>query len=249
MTSNQQQLVKFILLCFLSVIGLIAYVLKGGTLLKALIILVFFSIIAKVAKLAYHRWLSHRLLEPGKFGTWFMLWCCVSSGLVKPLNYVIGHRLHHKYSDTDKDPHNTKLGFWNFLIGNFNVPEKIDVPLGDMFKNKTVMFVHKHYYKLVLLNILLFALVDIDIVLLSFSLLNLRIWVNVAIFNYWAHGGKHGQGPINMPAWTGWLMGYVGEQLHKNHHDNPSDANFGKTSPFNFDVMFFIAKRLTKVRQ
>ncbi len=248
LTANQQQIVKFILTCIFSILGLFTYILLGGTLFKAFLIYLGFVLVSRVANVGYHRWLAHNLIEPDRFGRIFILWCITSSLLVKPLPYVIGHRLHHKYSDTDKDPHHTGLGLWNCIIGNFNTPTSVNIPIKDVLKKKDVMFVNEYYYYLYLLNLIVFWFIDKDIVLLSFLLLNLRMWLNITVFNYVAHGGKNGVAPVNLPTWTGYILGYSGEQLHKNHHDDPSSSDFGRVSKWNFDIMYRIYKYFVKVK-
>ena len=243
LTTNQQQIIKFIIICILSTLGIILY---EGTLLKAFVLFIIFALIGRVANLAYHRWLAHNYIEPGLLGRVFLLWSIVAFVLAKPVAYVIGHRLHHKYSDTDKDPHSPKVGFWNCLVGNFNIPENVSIPLRDILRKKEVMFVEKHFYLLYIINLIIFYLIDPDIVFLSFSLLNLRGWLALSIFNYVAHGGKNICSPQNLPTWT--LLFYLGEQLHKNHHDHPSDGNFGSTSKFNFDILYHTYKKIVKVK-
>ncbi len=247
-TTSQQQLLKFILTCVFSLLGISAYIMLGGTLLKACLIYLCFVLVSRVANVGYHRWLAHNLLEPNLFGRIFILWCMVSSALVKPVPYVIGHRLHHKYSDTDKDPHHPSLGLWACLMGNFNVVENLTIPVKDLYRKKEVIFVNRYYYQLYFANLILFWFIDTDIVLLSFLLLNLRMWVNVTVFNYLAHGGKHGKSPKNLPAWTSYVLGYSGEQLHKNHHDNPSSSDFGRVSRWNFDIMYRVYSKIVKVK-
>lgn len=243
LTTNQQQIIKFIIVCLLSVVGIALY---QGTFFKACVLFIIFAIIGRIANLAYHRWLAHNYIEPGLLGKIFLLWIIVSYALAKPISYVIGHRLHHKYSDTDKDPHSPKIGFWNCLVGNFNIPQNVSIPLKDVLRKKEVMFVEKYFYLLYIVNLAIFFYIDPDIVFLSFSLLNLRGWVAINIFNYVAHGGKQISSPTNLPAWTSLL--YLGEQLHKNHHDYPSNGNFGSVSKFNFDVLYNVYKRMVKVR-
>jgi fatty-acid desaturase len=74
------------------------------------------------------------------------------------------------------------------------------------------------------------------------------MWLNVTIFNYIAHGGRTGKAPKNLPTWTAYILGYAGEQLHKNHHNDPSSSNFGRQSFFNFDVLYHIYKKVVKVK-
>jgi fatty-acid desaturase len=243
LTTNQQQNIKFVIICLLSIVGIVLY---QGTLLKAFLLFIVFAIIGRIANLTYHRWLAHNYIDPGPFGKIILLWSIVAFALAKPVSYVIGHRLHHKYSDTDKDPHCPKIGFWNCLVGNFNIPKNVSIPLRDILRKKEVMFVEKYFYLLYLINLAIFYTIDPDIVFLSFSLLNLRGWIAINIFNYVAHGGKKISSPQNLSAWTSLL--YLGEQLHKNHHDNPSSSNFGVVSKYNFDILYLVFKRLVKVR-
>lgn len=242
------QAIKFFLTVIFSIIGLSLYIYNEGTFVQALLIYLAFTIISKIANVGYHRWLAHNLLEPGPVWRIIILWSMVSTALVKPLSYVVGHRAHHKYSDTDMDPHHPGLGLWNCIIGNFNKNTYSGIPIRDIFRQKDVMFVDQHYWKLYFFNLVIFCFIDINIVLLSFLFLNLRMWINVTVFNYIAHGGKNGRVPKNLPAWTAYALGYVGEQLHKNHHDDPSSSNFGRVSFFNFDVVYHIYKRFMKVK-
>jgi len=244
-----QQIFKFILTCILAVAGIIAYVMLGGTLFKALCIYLVFAITSKIANVAYHRWLAHNYIEPGKFGKIILLYAIVASALVKPGNYIIGHRAHHRYPDSDKDPHPPSIGLWNALIGNFNNPDSSGISIRDVYRKKEIMFVHNYFYKLHALTLIAFWFIDTDFVLLSFALLNLRFLIGVTIFNYISHGGAKQLGAQNLPTWTNYILGYAGEQLHKNHHDHPSDANFGRTSTFNFDIGYQLLKHVVKIRK
>lgn len=219
-TIKQQQIIKFILLVIMSVIGVSAYILHGGTIIDAAIIYTGFMIVSRFHMVASHKWLAHRYVNPGPLGRAFFLWILVICSLVKPMNYIIGHRLHHKYSDSDSDPHANSLGFWNLLIGNFNLPgPNAFVSVKDIFRQKDIMFVSKYYYSLYFLNLLIFWFINHDIVLLSFLFLNLKILINTTLFNWMTHGGKKVQSPINLPLWTVFILGYWGEHNHKNHHN------------------------------
>lgn len=246
--NKNPQVIKFYLTVIFSFLGTFLYVYNGGTFLKVLLIYLGFTIISKIANVGYHRWLAHNLLEPGPIWRVIILWSIVCSALVRPLAYVVGHRAHHKHSDTDLDPHHTGLGLWNCIIGNFNSSTYRGIPIKDLLRKKDVMFVDQHYWKLYFANLAVFFLIDTDIFLLSFLLLNLRMWLNITVFNYIAHGGMAGRSPKNLPAWTAYILGYAGEQLHKNHHDDPSSSNFGRISTFNFDVLYHIYKQFVKVK-
>ncbi|XP_068706353.1 stearoyl-CoA desaturase 5-like isoform X1 [Montipora foliosa] len=64
------------------------------------------------------------------------------------------HRAHHKYSETDADPHNAKRGFFFSHVGWLLMKKHPDVitkgkqcDLSDLYEDKIVMF-QKRYYKL-----------------------------------------------------------------------------------------------------
>jgi len=245
----QQQVIKFYMFILCSIIGLSVYIYTDGTFLKACIIYIFFSVLSKLANITYHRYLAHGYFLPNKLVKILMLYSIVASGLVKPLNYVIGHRLHHKFSDSDKDPHPPNLGMFNLVQGKFNDKITNTVPIKDIIRQKDVMFVNNYYYTLYTLNLVIFYVIDPHIFYLSFLLLNLRYHFITIIFNYIAHGGKKISQPQNLPLWTSFLLGYLGENYHKNHHDDPSNPKFSKTtSLLNADIGYYIMKLLFRVK-
>ncbi|KAM6896832.1 acyl-CoA desaturase [Xenentodon cancila] len=68
------------------------------------------------------------------------------------------HRVHHKYSETDADPHNASRGFFFAHIGWLLVRKHPDViekgrklELNDLLSDKVVMFQRRHYKLSVLL--------------------------------------------------------------------------------------------------
>lgn len=154
---KQEQKLKFYLLCALAPIGLIVYFYKGESLLNAVSLFLVFGVVEKIANLGYHRWLSHNMFEVGWLGSTILLWSMVASGLARPASYVAGHRMHHKHSDTERDPHHTKLGFWNSLVGNFNT-KTFETSTRDIFKKKHIFFVQKNYFLLMILNLIFFGL-------------------------------------------------------------------------------------------
>ena len=65
------------------------------------------------------------------------------------------HRLHHKYSDTDLDPHTINKGFWYAHVGWLLVkksPELVkagkEIDISDLRKDPVVMFQKKYYFPL-----------------------------------------------------------------------------------------------------
>ncbi|XP_073818164.1 acyl-CoA Delta-9 desaturase-like [Musca autumnalis] len=65
------------------------------------------------------------------------------------------HRVHHKFSETDADPHNAMRGFFFSHMGWLMAKKHPDVlkkgktvDVSDLENNRVVMFQHRHYYTL-----------------------------------------------------------------------------------------------------
>jgi stearoyl-CoA desaturase (delta-9 desaturase) len=65
------------------------------------------------------------------------------------------HRTHHKYSDTDADPHNAKRGFFYSHIGWFmcrrhplSLEKGRTIDMSDLKANPIIIFQHKYYWPL-----------------------------------------------------------------------------------------------------
>jgi len=106
-----------------------------------------------------HRLWSHRSYE----ANWILqviLMCMVTMTYQNSIYiWCRDHRVHHKFSETDADPHNAKRGFffshvgWLLIRKHKDVIEKgKTVDMSDLEANPIVMFQHKYYYFLVVLG-------------------------------------------------------------------------------------------------
>lgn len=60
----------------------------------------------------FHRMLSHRSFKAHPIVETFSALCGILALQGDPMTWVAHHRMHHAGSDTEKDPHNARLGFW-----------------------------------------------------------------------------------------------------------------------------------------
>jgi fatty-acid desaturase len=65
----------------------------------------------------YHRMLSHRALKMPKFWERIFTTIGVLNLQGSPLRWIATHRVHHAFSDTPKDPHDSNRGFWFSHMG------------------------------------------------------------------------------------------------------------------------------------
>jgi len=133
------------------------------------------------------------------------------------------HRAHHRFSDTNKDPHNPLTrGKWNvywFPTGDTNIIKYVP----DLLRKKWYVFQHKYYlYGLILFHILGLLLLPIAAYWCVLVVPAVLMWSAGSSINIFCHDKT---GPLNVP-----FLGYLqaGEGWHKNHHLDPANAIFNK---------------------
>lgn len=164
--------------------------------------------------------------------------------------WVRDHRVHHKYTDTNADPHNSTRGFFFSHIGWLLVRKHPDVitkgkglSLDDLHQDKIVMFQHKHKY--LFMAIFTFVLPSVipwyywNESLMSSYLINVFRYCCVLhatwAVNSFAHmfGDKPYDKSIN-PSENSWVAFFAaGEGFHNYHHVFPSDYS---TSEYGFKL-------------
>ncbi|XP_036150662.1 acyl-CoA Delta(11) desaturase-like [Monomorium pharaonis] len=105
-----------------------------------------------------HRLWSHNSYKAKLSMRVLLLICFSISGQNTIYSWVRNHRLHHKYCDTNADPHNTKRGLFYTHIGWVMMkehPELIEkskkLDLSDVLSDSVVMFDKKYHMLLLLL--------------------------------------------------------------------------------------------------
>lgn len=132
------------------------------------------------------------------------------------------HRKHHRFSDTDKDPHSPLwLGrfraYWQLSNNDTDVIKYVP----DLLKKPIYVFQHKHYF-VVLLSLHLAGLIILPNVWywVFFIVPGFLMWFGGSVINIFCHDRS---GPKNVILW-GILN--AGEGWHKNHHQDPMNPNF-----------------------
>ena len=151
-SSNAQTITKIQMITgLLSIAGLFYF---DFTLSNIILLLVSFYVYSVIGVgLTLHRYYSHKSFE---FRFEFIKWICtliaILSGRASILGWVYVHRLHHAYSDTEKDPHGP--GNIGFKLFNFKHIEstagKMNVFLVKDLMNKQHIFIHDYYLAIIL---------------------------------------------------------------------------------------------------
>ena len=159
------------------------------------------------------------------------------------------HRLHHKYSETDADPHNSQRGFFFAHMGWLMMlkhPEVLikgqNIDISDLQQDPVVMFQYRHYNKLsFLLCVLLPTLIPyffwdeglMTAFLFTFAFRYVMVlhctWLVNSAAHLWGH--RPYDKSSNPAENTLVCFAAVGEGFHNYHHAFPHDYSTGEWGP------------------
>ncbi|KAJ3291556.1 hypothetical protein HDU79_002281 [Rhizoclosmatium sp. JEL0117] len=95
----------------------------------------------------YHRYWAHRSYDATR--TWQFIILAAGTGAMEGSVkwWGRGHRIHHRFTDTDKDPYNAKRGFLWAHIGWMIMKQKKNatVDISDFNSDPWIRFQHKYY--------------------------------------------------------------------------------------------------------
>lgn len=207
----------------------------------------------------YHRLFSHRAYKAAGWFRFVTLLFGAASIQNSALAWSRGHRLHHAFTDTDKDPYNAKKGFLWSHVGwvVHRVPAVEGPSIKDLESDPLVMWQHRNY---VLIATVVGALIPLALgflwgdpigALLVAGFLRLVVqWHMTFTINSLAHmvgtqpySRKNTARDSSLIALISWGEGY-----HNFHHRFPSDYRNG-VRWWHFDPTKWLVWGLSKVRQ
>lgn len=163
-----------------------------------------------------HRYFTHSSFETNKFWHYFLLFCSSIVTLGSTVAWTSVHLKHHRYSDTEKDSHSPKHKgrlkvFFGYFFDVYDVEPRYAIRLLKYPEHK---FVHKYYFKLIFLYVLLLLLIN--------PILIFPLWVFPTIFSIMMGGivnvFNHWNGEVSDNKLIAWTV--AGEGWHKYHHSH-----------------------------
>lgn len=165
----------------------------------------------------YHRYWAHRQFDMAIF--WQRAFAIMGLFALTgdPIGYSSTHRIHHRYSDTDLDPHSPKHGFWHaFILWMFKPRNDTRQLLNvkDLLKDDFLMWLMKHQNKVVWAGLILAGIIS-EYVLFGLLMAMVAVFfLEMCSNSFLSHWGGHG--PYN-----NYLYSYLsGSSLHIEHHNN-----------------------------
>lgn len=209
-----------------------------------------------------HRYAAHRAFTMNKFWErFFYVFAYITQGssYMSPRAYAIMHRMHHAYTDTEKDPHSPKYSsgiidmmkrtnkiYLGIIRGTLVVEERFlkNVPDWPAFDRWALSWTSSILWCLIYISFYIFFSTSWWLYLLI-PIHILMGPVHGTIINWYAH--KYGYRNFEVSNTSHNLMPIdiimIGEGYHNNHHKFASSANFGYKwyePDFVYFVMLFL---------
>lgn len=196
-----------------------------------------------------HRYWTHKTYKATRpFQIALMLFNCISMQN-NIIEWSRDHRVHHKYTETDADPHNATRGFFFAHIGWLLMkkhPQVFikgkNVDISDLRRDPVLMFQYRYYLQLcflfsVFLPVFIpWLLWGEDLVVAFFVLFVFRYVMTLQptwLVNSAAHlwGSRPYDGHINPRDNRFVCVAAIGEGWHNYHHTFPYDYSTGEWGP------------------
>lgn len=199
----------------------------------------------------FHRLFSHGSFKTNRAIKLFILWCGIIAGQGSVFFWATTHRgYHHRFADTDKDPHSPMHGFWHsYIFWLFKIREKdLSIkPIIDLLKDKDLVFSHRYYHQILFSSHLAVFLID-PAIWLYFMALPMFITFHVfCIQTSLVHNPKMGyrnydtkDNSVNSPIL---FLFSQGECWHNNHHGEGRNPNYSRKW-WELDPTFWLIKLL-----
>lgn len=163
----------------------------------------------------YHRSLSHKSWKAPEWLQKVLLVFGATFALSPALVWVDIHRKHHRYADTEKDPHGPMAGFRKNIFLSYAVTDMKSVR--RELRNQLLLWQAKYYWHLMVIGFIAWSLLfGIE----SWLIITGLIYFAQIIVNVFGHYGGLTQSH---------LLSFLtsGELYHKRHHEVPNEAKFG----------------------
>lgn len=203
--------------------------------------------------LGFHRLLTHRSFQVPKFLEYFFAVCGNLACQGGPITWVTTHRIHHTYSDQDRDPHSPLVSFfwahmgWCLKDNAACSDKKVQARVAaDLVKDRGHVFLEKTFFLwTVLLGAGLYALGGWPFVIwgifVRLVLVYHATWFVNSATHVWGYQTyKSSDQSTNL--WWVALMTY-GEGWHNNHHAFQYSARHG-LQWWEFDSTYMIIRTL-----
>ena len=206
--------------------------------------------------LGWHRMLTHRSFKAPKWLEYLLTIFGTMSIQDSPDKWVATHRMHHKFTEMDGDPHSTNMGFWWAQMGwivwgtaQDHDQATLQKYVPDLLKDRGQVLISRFYYLPIIISaLILFAIGGWTMVVWGVAARVVVGWHTTWFVNSLSHiyGSKpHDTGDDSTNNWFVAILTF-GEGWHNNHHAFPTSARHG-LQWFQFDMNWIAIRILEKI--
>lgn len=195
--------------------------------------------------IGYHRLLTHRGFTAPKWLEYALSVCGTIALQSGPLTWVTTHRLHHAFTETDKDPHSPRHGtYWSHMGWIFRGTAQNQSwatmvrYCPDITKDRFQVALNKYYYvPTVVAGVILVAIGGWSMLLWGIALRTVVGWHATWLVNSATHLWGTRRFDTRDDSRNNALIAVIsfGEGWHNNHHAFPRSARHG-LSWYQFDT-------------
>ncbi|XP_051135674.1 palmitoyl-monogalactosyldiacylglycerol delta-7 desaturase, chloroplastic-like [Andrographis paniculata] len=202
--------------------------------------------------LSYHRNLSHRSFKIPKWLEYSFAYCGAQALQGSPIDWVSTHRYHHQFSDSDKDPHSPREGFWfshvGWLFDTRYIIQRNEKPsnVGDLEQQGFYRFIKSTYgVHPLLLGGLLYAMGGASYIVWGMGVRIVWVYHITWLVNSACHVWGRRVWNTGDSSRNNWWVAVVafGEGWHNNHHAFQYSARHG-LEWWQFDMTWYAVRLL-----
>jgi len=201
----------------------------------------------------YHRYFAHRAYRMGRVPQFLMALGGTAAAQKGPLWWAGRHRDHHRYADTDRDPHTPLKGFWWAHVGwvlSGDYSRSDHEKIRDFARFPELRFLDRHdWIGPWGLAIASFVVAGWPGLVVGFFGSTVLLWHATFSVNSLAHlvGRRRYVTPdTSRNLWPLAILTF-GEGWHNNHHHYPASARQGFTW-WQLDLTYLLLRVLASVR-
>jgi len=196
----------------------------------------------------YHRYFSHRTYKTSRVFQFLLALVAMSSSQKGVLWWASNHRVHHKLSDKDGDPHDSRRGFWYSHVGwLYDYREKTDYSkVKDLARYPELVFLNEYWALPPLaLGVAVWAFLGWSGLLIGFFLSTALLWHGTFTINSLSHMLGNRRYETGEDSKNNWLLAIItmGEGWHNNHHHYMGSTRQGFYW-WEIDVSYYILRGL-----
>jgi len=201
--------------------------------------------------IGYHRLLTHRGFQTSNFFRNFLVTIAAATGGGPPIHWAAMHRVHHRYSDTEKDPHNSTKGFWYSHILHLFVMDDhedggnhLEKYAPDLMSDPYLNWLNRNWLWLALSVLpILYLIGGVGLLLWGSFVRIVLMWHAMWFVNSASHMWGYRNYETRDRTVNCWWVGILaaGEGWHNNHHANPACAGHGHKW-WEFDLSYLMIR-------